>query len=78
MAQLIRVPAAPEPAGPAAEAVVIELLDALARITVEAGVDAAALKTVLIRVRCAGGRVIPSASRSSSASHRGAVAERLG
>lgn len=46
MVRLIRVPAAP-PARPAAGAVVIDLVEARARITVEAGVDAGTLKTVL-------------------------------
>jgi len=47
MVQLIRVPAATDAPRPAAKAVVVELLDARARITVEAGVDTATLKTVL-------------------------------
>ena len=46
MVQLIRVPAAPPPLS-SAGAVVVELLEARARITVEAGVDAATLRTVL-------------------------------
>ena len=47
MVQLIRVPAVAEAPRSGAKAVVVELLDARARITVEAGVDAATLKTVL-------------------------------
>jgi hypothetical protein len=47
MVQLIRVPAVAEGPARAANAVVVELLDARARITVEAGVDGATLRTVL-------------------------------
>ena len=47
MVQLIRVPAATDAPRSGAKAVVVELLEARARITVEAGVDAATLKTVL-------------------------------
>ena len=46
MVQLVRVPSA-APARPAGGAVVVELLEARARITVEPGVDAATLRTVL-------------------------------
>jgi hypothetical protein len=46
MVQLIRVPAVAEAPRPAAKAVIVELLDARARITVEVGVDASTLKTV--------------------------------
>lgn len=45
MVQLVRVPAAAR--RPAAGTVVIDLVEARARITVEAGVDAATLTTVL-------------------------------
>ena len=48
MVQVVRVPSvAAAPPRPAAGAVVVELLDARARITVDAGVDAATLRTVL-------------------------------
>ena len=46
MVQLIRVPAAEAPR-PTAGAIVIDLVEARARITVEAGADAGTLKTVL-------------------------------
>lgn len=46
MVQLIRVPAPPA-ARSSASAVVIDLVEARARITIEAGVDGATLKTVL-------------------------------
>ncbi|MBK9032252.1 MAG: hypothetical protein IPL61_13200 [Myxococcales bacterium] len=48
MVQLIRVPSvAAAPPRPAAGAVVVELLEARARLIVEAGVDQATLSTVL-------------------------------
>src|SRR5947208_2221387 len=48
MVQVVRTPAvAAAPPRPAAGAVVVELLEARARIIVEAGVDAATLKMVL-------------------------------
>jgi hypothetical protein len=48
MVQLVRVPsAAAASSRPASGAVVVELLDARARITVEAGVDVVTLRTVL-------------------------------
>ena len=47
MVQVVRTPAVgAAPPRPAAGAVVVELLDARARVTVEAGVDAATLTTV--------------------------------
>lgn len=49
MVQVVRVPSvAAAPPRPTAGAVVVELLDARARLTVEAGVDATTLQTVLV------------------------------